>query len=268
MISTTLFFIWFFSGLGGIGGWLIFFLISAAAVLYVFIDSGRRRLSALGWRLGALLLALLVLPAVIFRFLPPESQATLIQYLEIIFYFGIIGGIVPFFVALGYFLRFQGMVACPNGHMYDTILGECPECIREPIPSGPVGGYDDETEPYGGRDFIETQFGKVGLPFEAKPKAPAFLLLADGHHYQLNEGVSEIGRDMDNDFVFDNSFISSRHAKIRQEKGNLFRLADLDSTNGTWLNGRRIQKAVLLESDDEIRFGTEVKVVFLAKGHR
>jgi hypothetical protein len=38
---------------------------------------------------------LLILPAAgIFRFLSPETQETLVQYLEYIFYLGIIGGVV------------------------------------------------------------------------------------------------------------------------------------------------------------------------------
>jgi hypothetical protein len=266
MISTTLFFIWFFSGLGGIGGWLIFFLISAAAVFYVFINSSMRKLPALGWRLGVLFLALLVLPAAIFRFLSPGTQITLVQYLEILFYMGIIGGIVPFFMALGYYLRFRGMVLCANGHLFDSILGECPECVPTTIHDEDRGSNGLITEIADERDFIKTQFGKISLPKKNKLKAQAFLLLPDKHHYQLNKGTSEIGRQMENDFVFDNPYVGRRHAKIVQEKENLFRLYDLGTKNGTWLNGRRLNQPVLLEADDEIRLGTEVKVVFLTKG--
>jgi hypothetical protein len=261
MISTTLFFIWFFSGLGGIGGWVIFFLVSAAAVLYVFIDSGRRRLPALSWRLASLLLALLLAPAVVFRFVPPLTQLTLVQYLEIIFYLGIIGGIVPAFVALGYYLRFRGMVVCPNGHLYEAILGECPEDFVPPPP--PPLPHDDFD-----RTTIETQVGRISMPIASKPKAQAFLLMPDGGHYQLNKGVSEIGSKMENDFVFDNPYVSRRHAKIVQERENIFRLHDLASSNGTWLNGRKLNQSALLETDDEIRLGTEVKVVFLTKGRQ
>lgn len=270
-IITTEFFIWFFSGLGGIGGWILFFLISAAAVLYVFIDSGRRKLPAMAWRLGALLLALLVLPAAVYRFLDPATQLTLVQYLELIFYFGIIGGIVPFFVALGYYLHFRGMATCPNGHVYDPAYGACPDCPREPIifDRGARGGVG--TEIVGERETITTQFGNITLPFDTKEKANAFLLLPDGHNYELNKGITNIGRDMKkNDFAFDNHTVGRQHARIRQHEGrkNLFRLADLDSTNGTFLNGRRVRRPRLLYSNDEIRFGPEVKVVFIAKSER
>ena len=271
MISTIKFFIWFFEGFGGIGGWILFFLVSATAVLYVFLDSGRRRLPAMAWRLGALLLALLVLPAIVYRFVAPETQRTLDQYLELLFYFGIIGGIVPFFVALGYYLHFRGMATCPNGHVYDPAYGECPDCLPPELPRREIyGGDGDITQGLGSRDTITTQFGDITLPFDTKEKANAFLLLPDGHHYKLNKGTTNIGKAVENDFVFDNKFVSKQHARIRQheEKENLFRLADLDSTNGTWLNGRRVRRPRLLYSNDEIRFGTEATVVFIAKSDR
>lgn len=262
MISTTQFFIWFFEGLGGIGGWIIFFLISAAAVLYVFIDSLTRKMPALGWRLGALLLALLVVPAGVFRFLPPETQDTLLQYLELIFYLGIFGGIVPFFIALGYWLHFRGFAVCPNGHLYEPALGDCSECLKQgpgDLPDGPLPVETIAEE----RQTIHTQVGQILLPFESKAKAQAFLLLPDGHTYQLNKGTTLIGRDNSNDFVFLNKFVSRRHVKIVEEGMNLFRVFDLGTPGGTWLNGRQMKQSALLESDDELRFGQEVKATFL-----
>ena len=321
MIATTNFFIWFFSGLGGIGGWLIFAAASFLAVLFVFISSLSRKMPALGWRLAALLLALLILPAAVYRFVPAGTQATLVQYLEIIFYLGIIGGVVPLFVALGYVLRFQGLVVCPKGHPYDPKLGDCPECIRMPdlpdisgvqdfmtelggeqpigaegaaatqeagmapmaFPPGALGDTEPMTDagglamPYPGaptdvspepRQFIETQVGRIGLPVKSKKKAQAFLLLPDNHTYQLNQGITNIGRGAENDFVFVNEFVSRNHARIVEEDRNLYRLHDLASANGTWLNGKRVTQSVLLESDDEIRFGDEVQVLFLSSSRR
>lgn len=118
------------------------------------------------------------------------------------------------------------------------------------------------------REFIETQIGRVGLPMKSKPKAQAFLLLPDNHTYQLNQGITNIGRGSDNDFVFANEFVSRNHARIVEEDRNLFRLHDLASANGTWLNGKRVKQSVLLESDDEIRFGDEVTVLFLSSSRR
>lgn len=274
MITTTQFFIWFFKGLGGIGGWLIFFLVSAAAVLVIFVDSINRKLPALGWRLASILTFLLVFPAGIYRFLPAETQATLLQYLELMFYLGIIGGIVPFFVALGYLLHFRGFAVCPHGHIYEPALGECYQCLRDRPEQAPPQILV-EGENWGGatqvpevREEIQTQVGRVILPIKSKEKAQAFLLLADGHTYQVNKGISMIGRNNSNDFVFLNNYVGKMHAKIIQEGKNLFRLYDLGSRNGTWVNDRKLKQPLLLESDDEIRFGQEVKVTFLVSSNR
>ncbi len=53
-----------------------------------------------------------------------------------------------------------------------------------------------------------------------------------------------IGKDFDNDLVLGDRTVSRRHAEIVfTEKGYL--LTDLDSTNGTFLDGRRVERAFL-----------------------
>ena len=51
--------------------------------------------------------------------------------------------------------------------------------------------------------------------------------------------------------------VSRRHAVIR-EAGEGIALEDLGSTNGTWVNGRRIEGVVTLAAGDEIRFGNTI----------
>jgi hypothetical protein len=68
MVGTNKFFNWYFYGMGGIGGWFIFLLIALVAVVWLLYDSGKRRLPALGWRLGVVLLLLLLLPTILYRF--------------------------------------------------------------------------------------------------------------------------------------------------------------------------------------------------------
>lgn len=53
-----------------------------------------------------------------------------------------------------------------------------------------------------------------------------------------------IGRKEDNDIVIDNPAISSHHAKIVKQ-GNSFFIEDLNSTNGTFITGKKILKAEL-----------------------
>lgn len=80
--------------------------------------------------------------------------------------------------------------------------------------------------------------------------------LNDGNEFVfdiLEERLS-IGRDSKNDIVIDNTYISGFHAEfIRQPDGG-YELVDLKSSNGTFLNGKRIDRT-RVKGGDKIRFG-------------
>jgi class 3 adenylate cyclase len=64
----------------------------------------------------------------------------------------------------------------------------------------------------------------------------------------------------DADLVIHDPEISRRHALIRT-RDDLFEIDDLDSLNGTWVNGRRIQETARLSPGDVIRLGKTVIAV-------
>lgn len=71
-----------------------------------------------------------------------------------------------------------------------------------------------------------------------------------------------IGRShrLNNDIVIeDDGMISKRHAKISMTADG-FRIVDIDSTNGVWVNGERVTDA-MLKSGDVIRLGS-TEIVF------
>ncbi len=69
-----------------------------------------------------------------------------------------------------------------------------------------------------------------------------------------------IGRSSDLDMVLVEEMVSRRHARILLEEG-VINIEDLGSTNGTFVNGEKIQKGVLKEGD-RILIGTSIlKVV-------
>jgi pSer/pThr/pTyr-binding forkhead associated (FHA) protein len=57
-----------------------------------------------------------------------------------------------------------------------------------------------------------------------------------------------VGRKADNDIVIDNPAISGHHCKISVQGGTHF-VEDLDSTNGTFVNEKRIKKSGLHHND-------------------
>jgi predicted component of type VI protein secretion system len=71
--------------------------------------------------------------------------------------------------------------------------------------------------------------------------------------YEFAEGSITIGRAPDNMIVIDDPSVSNRHA-LMELTGETYRLKDLESTNGTKVNGLPITETVL-RFDDRIRFG-------------
>lgn len=100
-------------------------------------------------------------------------------------------------------------------------------------------------------------------PKPQKPMTQAWLVDDySGQTYQLTRGTTTIGRQADNAICFSDSKVSKHHAKIIEEGGH-FRLVDLASTNGTYVNGKIVRQPVMIYPDDTIRFGDRFKVRFV-----
>ena len=79
--------------------------------------------------------------------------------------------------------------------------------------------------------------------------------------YTIRKPVVTVGRKPDNDIVVDNPAVSSHHCKISLV-GDAFYVEDLESTNGTYLNEKRIVKAGL-KHNDVIGLATKHALVFV-----
>lgn len=64
----------------------------------------------------------------------------------------------------------------------------------------------------------------------------------------LNKEVTTIGRKPDNNIFVDNQAVSGHHAKIILNN-NTFVIEDLNSLNGTYLNGEMVSKSELYDGD-------------------
>ena len=78
-------------------------------------------------------------------------------------------------------------------------------------------------------------------------------LIISGVTHELVDEAITIGRGPDNTIVVNDPSISTHHAQLLLE-GDTYRLKDLDSTNGTRVNGKPVTETVL-RFDDRIRFG-------------
>ena len=91
----------------------------------------------------------------------------------------------------------------------------------------------------------------------APPEEGAWLEAVDGTRYPIR-GSCSLGRTAANAIVLESSKVSRRHALIHlQNIGELW-LIDFGSSNGTFLNKRRIHHPVRLSDGDQITIGDQV----------
>lgn len=91
---------------------------------------------------------------------------------------------------------------------------------------------------------------------------PKITIRLDGElirEVSLTKNRTTLGRRPYNDVVLENLAVSGRHACLIQQDQQVT-IEDLDSTNGTYVNGRAVKKQVLQESDS-IAIG-QFRIVF------
>lgn len=81
----------------------------------------------------------------------------------------------------------------------------------------------------------------------------------------VDDEILTLGRAPENDLVVDEAHVSAYHARFRQRSGRVY-LEDLGSTNGTFVNGKRVKAPVPLTPDAAIQLGSSVKVIFTPLG--
>ena len=81
-----------------------------------------------------------------------------------------------------------------------------------------------------------------------------------GREHLLAGEVVMLGRALENDIVVTSKRVSREHARVRREGWHVI-LEDLDSTNGTFLNGERVLSPVELRDQDQVMVG-DVTLVF------
>ena len=82
-----------------------------------------------------------------------------------------------------------------------------------------------------------------------------------GHQFAIRSGAV-VGRREGNTIQLVDTYISNEHARLFLNDGHWW-VADLGSTNGTFVNGARIDRPVALASGSEVRFG-RIRMQFTA----
>lgn len=122
--------------------------------------------------------------------------------------------------------------------------------VKASIADRPIEGYEEQ-------DAVQrTEVYRVIR--ETTGAAPMCLQILDGPHREqefiIRQPVTTIGRAFDNTIVIESSEVSRHHAKIERTRHGLT-VVDLNSTNGTHVNGRRVTSHPV-SAGDEITLGS------------
>ncbi|CAN5777624.1 hypothetical protein BH23GEM9_BH23GEM9_25970 [soil metagenome] len=154
---------------------------------------------------------------------------------------------------------------CENGHEMDPVWEVCPYCPSDrrsaagnpalartikvddyaapPPPSPPTAPAPRRTEIMDVPPGIDAIGWFVATTGDDK-----------GTAHRISGDRTTIGAAMDCDVEIHGAHVSDRHASLRFREGE-FTLTDLDSTNGTFVNGDRISQRKL-EDGDRVGFGS------------
>lgn len=80
-------------------------------------------------------------------------------------------------------------------------------------------------------------------------------MLPKGRKIRIDSRGLAIGRGKHNDIVVPDHYCSLDHAEFKHNRG-VTTLEDIGSTNGTWVNGERINSQVQLVAGDFIKIGS------------
>jgi hypothetical protein len=106
----------------------------------------------------------------------------------------------------------------------------------------------------------QVMMGTANLANAPVTRASAMLLLRTTqgpHHIPLESTLLTIGRGLSNDIILEDARVSRHHAQLRY-KTRRFWVTDLGSTNGTFVNGERVNEAPLRDGDTVSLGGLEM----------
>ncbi len=154
-----------------------------------------------------------------------------------------LGLIVAIIVGFVVWQRKKKAAAPPPEPMYEApVMGAAPMAVGMVAPAMAPQPHDDKPP--------AQYFGKF--------KAVSGSL--HGRTFYIVDEQTTIGRVDGNTIVLQDPSVSSKHAGVRVRDGNRYELHDFGSTNGVFINGKRIKKQ-FLKDGDKVRVG-DLEFVF------
>jgi hypothetical protein len=152
---------------------------------------------------------------------------------------------------------FSKKKACPScGEKLHASWDQCPYCGWSESPGAPAAAPVVAPSPSGGGKMRTMAIDAAGGGGVAAGPGVGWLVPLEGPQtgelFQL-KGRAVVGTAPDCDVVMKEASISGRHAEF-MSTGNGFRINDLGSTNGTFVNDKRVTTSDLIDNDN-VRLG-------------
>ncbi len=132
----------------------------------------------------------------------------------------------------------------------------------EDLEDADLEDFDENTEGFdSGDDATEIASGVSGAGSETdQVQAPKRVV---GHLYEkssgqrlpLFAGATTLGRGSQNDIVIEDDSASRMHASVTFNGRGMFTVTDMSSLNGTYVNGKKIERDHIARNGDTIKFG-------------
>lgn len=146
---------------------------------------------------------------------------------------------------------------CANGHVMEDSWDMCPYCQKTGFQVPGTGTSKTRLEFEPPKENLAAGRKTVLISDKRKPPVVGWFVAMSGEQrgedFRVREGKNLLGSGPEAQIVIRDSTISGQHASLRYEDGKFY-LTDLDSSNGTYLNNKKIAREEL-KDNDVIRVG-------------
>lgn len=249
------------------------FLLALVSIFVIFLDSTRQSISALWYKVAAVVGTLLALPSLVLR-VSPELGNRIGPALVPLAIVGVIGALIAFLALITYLAWGRRAEMAQVAYVGSTVgvagttdaygPSFTPPSTPAYTPAPPQLSVPQAPAPVAPATIQVGTGSSMGpapaantVVFRRPPKEVGKLIILSGpragQDFSLLEETN-IGRDAQrNQISLDDPQMSRENSRIRLENG-VFVIYDLASTNGTFVNGQKILKQALKDRD-EIKIG-------------
>ena len=133
--------------------------------------------------------------------------------------------------------------------------------VREPAPK-PSGAAAIPSEPAAPKTTAQPRPASRPKPEPTAPSIPKQAILeVDGERFALHHHSIVLGRSASTDIPVDDSGVSRQHVRVETRGQNTYVVSDLGSTNGTYVDGKKISAETRIFDGSIINIG-QTKIVF------